>query len=193
AAALAASVVAAFLSGGALLAANAWREAWRPSLRVVFEELARAERAQAVADHRVMPEDDEAFATVEGVLRADGELTPSGGSLSIAVDTICSVTLLGSRPFALVSRSPTSGSRSCCAVTGGLLATVVGSLASDRIDLWRAGRRVRLPIQLRRPARYLDPGVPDHERALARRGTILVGTVKSAALVDVVSRGGFLD
>jgi competence protein ComEC len=35
--------------------------------------------------------------------------------------------------------------------------------------------------------------VPDHERALARRGTVLVGTVKSGGLVDVVARGGWLD
>ena len=43
--------------------------------------------------------------------------------------------------------------------------------------------RVRATANLRRPARYLDPGVPDQERALARRGVSLVGTVKSGALV----------
>jgi competence protein ComEC len=75
------------------------------------------------------------------------------------------------------------------AVTGGVLLSVVGSLAASRVDEWRAGRRVRMPVALRRPSRYLDPGVPDNERALARRGTILVGTVKSGALVDVLSRG----
>src|SRR5207244_2081624 len=48
-------------------------------------------------------------------------------------------------------------------------------------------------IGLRRPSRYLDPGVADHERALARRGITLVGTVKSGALVDVLSRGSRLD
>jgi competence protein ComEC len=45
---------------------------------------------------------------------------------------------------------------------------------------------------LRRPSRYLDPGVPDQERILARRDTTLVGTVKSGALVDVVAKGGVL-
>ena len=49
-----------------------------------------------------------------------------------------------------------------------------------------------MPAQLRRPSRYLDPGVPDHERALARRGTTLVGTVKSGALVDVVRHGALV-
>jgi competence protein ComEC len=76
-------------------------------------------------------------------------------------------------------------------VTGGIVVTVVGSLAAERMDEWRAGRRVRLPVMLHRPSRYLDPGVPDHERALARRGTTLVGTVKSGALVEVLERAGW--
>ena len=46
-----------------------------------------------------------------------------------------------------------------------------------------------MPVQLRRPARYLDPGVPDGERALARGGITLVGTVKSGALVELVAPG----
>jgi len=74
-------------------------------------------------------------------------------------------------------------------VTGGGALTVVGSLAPARVDDWRAGRRIRVPALLRRPSRYLDPGVPDNERALARRGTTLVGTVKSGALVEVLARG----
>src|SRR5438067_1865005 len=50
-----------------------------------------------------------------------------------------------------------------------------------------------MPVVLRRPSRYLDPGVPDHERELARRGTTLVGTVKSGSLVEIVARGGWID
>jgi competence protein ComEC len=46
-------------------------------------------------------------------------------------------------------------------------------------------------VTMHRPSRYLDPGVSDQERALARRGTTLVGTVKSAALVDVIARAGW--
>src|SRR5437588_8577771 len=150
---LAAAVALAFFTGGALLAADAWREAWRPTLRIVFDDLGRAARAEAAADHRVLPEDDEAFAVVEGVLRQDGAITPTGASLSIDVDNICSPTLLGSRCATCSatlsgSRQTLSGSR-CADVAGGVLATVVGSLATERIDLWRAGRRVRLPIQLR--------------------------------------------
>jgi competence protein ComEC len=77
------------------------------------------------------------------------------------------------------------------AVQGGLLVTVVGSLAPSSIDEWRAGRRVRMPVQLHRPGRYLDPGVSDGERRLARSGTTLVGTVKSGALVETIGYGGW--
>ncbi len=167
---LAGAVCVAFFAGGALLAQDAWRDAWRPTLRSAFEALARAERERAVAEHRFMPEEDEAFARLAGVLRADAAITASGVSLSFDADEI------DGRP-----------------VAGGVVATVVGSLGPERAGAWRAGRRVRLPVQLRPPARYLDPGVPDHERALARRGTTLVGTVKSGALVEVVARGSALD
>jgi competence protein ComEC len=46
---------------------------------------------------------------------------------------------------------------------------------------------------LRRPARYLNPGVPDEERSLARRGTTLVGSVKSGVLIEMVDRGRWWD
>jgi len=46
-----------------------------------------------------------------------------------------------------------------------------------------------MPVQLHRPSRYLDPGVPDNERMLARSGTTLVGTVKSGALVEMIRPG----
>src|SRR5258705_9901390 len=85
---LAALVVAAFVVGGALLSADAWQRAWRPPLRIAFEDLARRERDQAALDGRRLPEDDEAFAIVEGVLRADAAPTESGVSLSIAVDRL---------------------------------------------------------------------------------------------------------
>jgi competence protein ComEC len=172
---LAAAIVAGFFAGGALLAADAWQRAWRPSLRVAFEQLARDARANAAAEKRRLPEDDEAFAVVEGVLRSDASLSASGVSLSVEVDAL---------------RGQSRPSRP---VTGGIIVTVVGSLAAERLENWRAGRRVRFPVQLRRTSRYLDPGVPDHERALARRGTTLVGTVKSGGLVELLARGGRID
>jgi competence protein ComEC len=174
---VAASVALGFFTGGLLLSAVEWQRAWRPPLRVAFEELARTARARAMQDGRGMPEDDEAFAVVEGTLRADASLGASGVSLSLAVDHLVNPT------------HPTYPTL----VSGGLLVTVVGSLTADRMGEWRAGRRVRMPVQLRRPSRYLNPGVPDLERALARRGTTLVGTVKSGALVDVIARGTRMD
>ena len=67
--------------------------------------------------------------------------------------------------------------------------SVAGTLLDDRMKEWRAGRTVRVPALLRLPSTYLNPGTPDERPALARRGIALVGTVKSAALVEVVRRG----
>src|SRR4051812_43592120 len=80
---LTASVVAGFFAGGALLAADAWERAWRPPVWFAFEERAAAQRAQAEAEGRRLPDEPEAFAIVEGVLRADAAPTESGVSLSV--------------------------------------------------------------------------------------------------------------
>jgi competence protein ComEC len=167
---LASAAGLAFFFGASLLASASWREASRPTLRIAFDDLADAERRSALAEHRFMPEDAEAFAHITGVLSADAARTSSGVALTVDVDDV-------------------DGRR----VTGGVAATVVGSLAPARVEAWRAGRRVRLPAQLHRPSRYLDPGVPDHERALARRGITLVGSVKSGALVEMMARGSVIE
>jgi competence protein ComEC len=176
---VAAATCVAFAAGGARLAADAWQQAWRPSLRVEFERLAGAERARALAGHRLLPEDDEAFAIVAGVLRSDAAPSESGASLSVAVRE------------GLEGREGQEGRDR--RVRGGLLVTVVGSLAASRVEEWRAGRYVRMPVQLHRPGRYLDPGVPDGERILARSDTTLVGTVKSGTLVEVERLGSGWD
>jgi competence protein ComEC len=72
---------------------------------------------------------------------------------------------------------------------GGVLLTVAGETPSAVVDEWRRGRTVRLPAQLRRPSRYLNPGGGGEELALARRGTTLVGAVKSGMLVEVAAPG----
>lgn len=72
---------------------------------------------------------------------------------------------------------------------GGVLLTVAGEASASVVESWRRGRTVRLPAQLRRPSRYLNWGARDDERALAFRGTTLVGSVKSAMLVQVAGRG----
>ena len=161
---VAASVAIGFFAGGVLLASVEWQRAWRPPLRIEFERLSQAARAAAGRENRRLPEDDEAFAIVEGTLRADA--TPGARGVSLNVDAIRG---------------------------GGVLVTVVGNLAPAAMHHWVAGRRVRFPAQLHRPSRYLNLGVPDFERALARRGTTLVGTVKSGALVEVLGRANRLD
>jgi competence protein ComEC len=174
----AAAAAGAFACGGALLSADAWREAWRPPLRTVFEEIGGA--------------DGTAFAIVTGVLRADAVQRPSGVSLSLdvlAVDRpeFSDPASRGGPEPALQARKSSLLGR---ASLGGLQLTVNGELARGRLGDWRAGRTIQAPAQLRRPSRYLNPGVPDDERALARRGTALVGSVKSAALVELVAPGG---
>lgn len=72
---------------------------------------------------------------------------------------------------------------------GGLRVAVGGRFVAERIDRWVAGRRVRMPVLLRRAPRYLNPGVADQERRMAWRGVALLGSVKSALLVEVVERG----
>ena len=171
---LGASIVVVFFAGGVLLSADAWRSAWRPPLRAIFEDMATRERTEAEAAGQGRPLGDEASVTVEGILRADASLSAAGASLSVAVDRL---------------KEGNGFSRA----SGGVLLTVTGQLARDRADEWRAGRRVRLPARLQRPQRYLDPGVADAERSLARRGTTLVGSVKSGALVEVIARGPWWD
>ena len=109
-----------------------------------------------------------------GRLRDDGAVTASGVALSLDAEVASSA-----------ANTPH--------VRGGIRLTVVGGLARAHAGEWRAGRRVRLTARLREPSRYYDPGVPDHRLALARRGTVLVGSVKSAALVEVTARGSRLE
>jgi competence protein ComEC len=203
------AVAGGFCAGGILLAADAWRDAWRPPLRVAFETLARERRINPALRYRPLAEEDAVQVTLTGVLRADASTGPNGVSLSVEVASVSAPErsgpdwrgsdlpgrlsadlLLGARGRAPSGSGPTGRGHDVL-VEGGVLLTVVGALAADRIDQWRAGRTVRTTAQLRRPTRYLNPGVPDQERALARRGTTLVGTVKSGALVEVVQPGGW--
>ena len=114
------------------------------------------------------------FAIVEGVLREDGSPRPWGASLSLRVDHL----IVGSQHTA---------------TAGGLRASVTGELVPQYLDSWRAGRRVKVAVWLQQPSHYFDPGVRDDEVLLAWRGTALVGSVKSGALVQVLARGGWLD
>ena len=74
-------------------------------------------------------------------------------------------------------------------VDGGVGLSVGGTLAFEYVNQWLAGRTIEAPVTFRRPARYLNDGVPDFERDLALRGTTLFASAKSALLVRVVDKG----
>lgn len=76
-------------------------------------------------------------------------------------------------------------------VDGRVLAVVGGDAARTALDGWRAGRLVQLTASLRRPLSYRNAGAPDASVELARRRTVLVASVKSAFVVDVVGAGAW--
>ena len=109
---------------------------------------------------------------LEGVLREDAALSPAGVSL-----------LLDAR----IRIDLADGLRRRAA--GGVRLSVGGVAAVDLLSEWRAGRTIRAPVLLRLPTSYRNPGVADDVRGLARRGVVLLGTVKSGSLVEIVRRG----
>jgi competence protein ComEC len=111
---------------------------------------------------------------LDGTLREDAAFSPAGVSLSVEV------------------RGMVGADRMHRSTAGGIRLTVGGASAADHLDEWRAGRTIRVPVLLRTPAWYGNPGLPDAARGLARRGIVLLGTVKSAALVDLVAQGSVI-
>jgi competence protein ComEC len=109
---------------------------------------------------------------LEGVLREDAAPSPAGVSLAMDVHAI-----IDNRHG---RRRETSG---------GIRLTVGGIAAADLLNEWRAGRTICVPALLRKPTSYGDPGLSDDVRALARRGVVLLGTVKSGSLVEVLAGG----
>ncbi len=79
------------------------------------------------------------------------------------------------------------------AVDGGLVVSVSGAAGRRGGTEWVAGRTLEMPVTFRRPARYLNDGVPDFERDLALDGTALFASVKSSVLVDVRQRGSAVE
>jgi competence protein ComEC len=170
---LIASVVVGFAAGGQALASRAWHEARASPLRLMFDE----------ADASSL------FATVEGVLRADASPSPSG--VSLAVDVDC-VVVFEPRASSTEPRVPSRELRPCHRASGGLLVSVGGALSAPILGEWRAGRRVRLPVVMRRATRYFDVDVPDGERSVQLRGISLVASAKSGALVELTARGSWV-
>ncbi len=75
-------------------------------------------------------------------------------------------------------------------VDGGLVVSVAGMAGTRAGTEWVAGRTLELPVSFRRPAQFLNDGVPDFERDLALDGVTLFASVKSGLLVEVRERAG---
>ncbi len=172
-AAIAALVLGCALAGSSLGASSA-RKAYHPPLLGIVDRLPRGEPV-----------------VLRGVLREDAVLAVSGVSLTIDVTAVESAVESGVESG--VEREVENRDRPAEAPLGGVRVSVGGALGARELDRWRAGRTIRAPAFLRRPTAYLNPGTPDDRLALARRGIVLVGSVKSAALVDVVREGHALD
>jgi hypothetical protein len=101
--------------------------------------------------------------TVEGVIRQDATPTEYGASMTL--DVIRVQTACGWLP-----------------ASGGLRMAINGNLARDRVDTWRTGRRVHVPVLLRLPSTFRDRR---RRRAfgMIRRGIALTGSAKSGSLV----------
>lgn len=153
----------------ALLGAGAQQRAISPSLRMLLEQ-----RLGGFAIETIGVERHDTPVEIEGRLIADAALTEAGVNLRLRVERV------------RLAPCPEP-------VSGGVSVTVTGVLAAEAAGEWRSGRVVRMPAVLRRPAMYLNKGVADQELMLARRGIALVGTVKSAALVQVIERGRWYD
>jgi competence protein ComEC len=102
---------------------------------------------------------------VEGRLREDASPSDEGASFVLDVRRACP-------------------GNSWQDVAGGARLSVRGSVPGDVIARWRRGRCVRVPALLRVPTVFRDPGVSDGDLQLARRGIELVGSIKSAALIE---------
>jgi competence protein ComEC len=164
-----ASLVTALLCAGWVLGEHAVDRALHTPLRALLDRrFGGFAIGEATEGH---PEDP---LVVEGVLAGDAAVADVGVTLHIRVDRVW------------IDGAPHS-------VRGGISVGVGGSLHGPHIREWTAGRRIRAPARLGRPARFLNHGLPDQERALARRGVTLVGAIKSAALVEVVARGPWWD
>lgn len=112
--------------------------------------------------------------TVIGRLRDDAAVAEYGASLTVDAEHVCA------------GRCDTVADGR---IEGGARLSVGGAVAPADIQRWRAGRTVRLAALLRTPLTFRNPGVQDEARSLARRGIALTGSVKSAALVEVIAQG----
>ena len=162
------AVLVGFGAAGMALAAEARHAALATPLRAVLDQTPGGfalDRAGAGLRHDPM--------RVRGVLLDDAARGPE-------------VTTLRARVVALWREG------TWVPVDGGVAFSVGGQAAAASVERWRAGRTVEMSATFRRPAVYLNEGVPDVERRLALDGTTLFGSVKSALLVEVRQQGSVL-
>ncbi len=160
-----------FACGGVLLAATSRADALASPLRATLDAEFGGFQLAALG-----PEGAHPPITTRGVLTEDASADPPGAQMRMRVSAL---------------RLGNTWHRVDCDVGCGVGLSIAGSVDRAALDQWRAGRTVVAPVTFRRPARYLNPGVPDFERRLAMGGTTLFGSVKSALLIDVVSRGSW--
>jgi len=174
-----ASIAVVVAVAGALSAAVfAWRRPpWRAAILAGLIGLApglvlgaRAARAALAPDLAALAGDE--AVVVEGVLRDDA--VPGDFGIACTLD---------------VDRAERAGAWT--PVAGGVRLTIAGVDAPAARHAWRAGRRLRVSATMRRPLAYRNFGTADQELRLAWRGVRLFGTVKSAALVEVVGLGSW--
>ena len=103
---------------------------------------------------------------VTGRLVSDATAVDSGVRLLIDVDAI-------------------DDDRGAHVVSGRIQALVAGDLAAGSILDWTAGRSIRAPMTVRRPQVALNPGGPSERWQALRRPFVLLGSIKSALVVQV--------
>lgn len=167
---------AAILFAAWLLSIVAW---WSGRARVVVAAVAAgfaagaalvaADAAMALHQPSILHHLSEGPVVLEGCLRDDAAATEFGATMTMDVMRV---------------RDGESFTRAA----GGVRLSVGGALVPARLAEWRAGRLLRVTAALKRPLPYRNFGLPDQEERLALRGVRLVGSVKSAALVEVVGR-----
>ncbi len=148
------------------LGAAAYTRTARPSLVTTLEEAGLLDEGS--------PESRSA-ARFEGTLVADATL--AGRGVLLRVD---------------VSRAWIGACGCRHDVDGGLAVTVAGDHAAASLGQWRAGRRIRFTAAVRHAKPYRNYGSPDDRALLVQRRTVLVGSVKSAFLVELAAHGNWL-
>lgn len=107
---------------------------------------------------------------IDGVLAADASVAEDRTTLRVHVERV-------------------RWGRGELALPGTIVVSVGGAPDPDRARAWTRGRRIRAPVLLRRASRYMNDGVADAEQASLRRGIALLGSIKSASLVEITARG----